>query len=245
MKQSTKIRDLKVTVKPMWTKIFLKFSFVALFLLVLSCKSDTAKEEKKEDTETTEKVKTNAKKRIVVFGDSLTAGYGLEDIEDAFPGVLQSTIDSLGLNYVVVNSGVSGETTAGGKNRIDWVLSDKPDIFILELGGNDGLRGVPIQESIQNLQTIIDRVESKYPDTQIILAGMQIPPNLGPEYTAAFKNVFPDLAKKNDLPLIPFLLDGVGGIAELNQADGIHPTKAGHKILADNVWDVLGPIITD
>ena len=177
------------------------------------------------------------------FGDSLTAGYGLDDVDDAFPGLIQQSIDSLELPYTVVNSGISGETTAGGKGRINWVLNQKPDIFILELGANDGLRGVPLSETRENLQGIIDAVQQKYPETKIVLVGMQIPPNMGQEYTSEFKNIFPDLAKKNNLYLVPFLLKNVGGIAELNQSDGIHPTEKGHKILANNVWSILKPLL--
>ncbi|KGL63426.1 lysophospholipase L1-like esterase [Polaribacter sp. Hel1_85] len=187
--------------------------------------------------------KNNSLKRIVFFGDSLTAGYGLDDINEAFPGIIQNKIDSLHLAYIVVNSGVSGETSAGGKNRIEWVLNQKPTIFVLELGANDGLRGVPLKETKTNLQTIITTVKEKYPTTKMVLAGMQIPPNMGQEYTSEFKNIFPSLAQKNDLYFIPFLLENVGGIANLNQPDGIHPTKEGHQVLAKNVWNVLKPIL--
>ena len=199
-------------------------------------------------TETTANVEVkkeeiNTSKKIVFFGDSLTAGYGLNDMEDAFPGVIQTKIDSLGLPYTIVNSGISGETSAGGKNRIDWVLNDTPDVFVLELGANDGLRGVPLQQT--NLQAIIDAVKNKYPETKIVLAGMQIPPNMGQEYTTEFKNIFPTLAKKNNIALVPFLLENVGGIASLNQSDGIHPTKEGHKILAKNVWEILESLLSE
>ncbi|WP_244183268.1 arylesterase [Polaribacter sejongensis] len=214
---------------------------------MFSCKQDTSKKATTLET-TTSKTETNqtensSVKTIVFFGDSLTAGYGLEDVNDAFPGIIQQKIDSLQLNYSIVNSGVSGETTSGGKNRIDWVLNQKPTIFILELGANDGLRGVPLKQSKENLQDIIDAVKEKYPETIIVLAGMQIPPNMGQEYTTEFKNMFPDLATRNDLYLIPFLLENVGGISDLNQKDGIHPTKEGHQILAKNVWTVLKPIL--
>jgi acyl-CoA thioesterase-1 len=182
-------------------------------------------------------------KKIVFFGDSLTAGYGLDDTNDAFPGLIQEMIDSLNLSYTVVNSGVSGETTAGGRGRINWVLNQEPSIFVLELGANDGLRGVPLSATKENLQFIIDAVREKYPKTEIVLAGMQIPPNMGQTYTQEFQSIFPDLAKKNSLPLIPFLLENVGGIAELNQDDGIHPTEEGHKIVAKNVWSVLQPLL--
>ena len=228
------------------TKIFLKFCYFSVFTAFLACNTDAPKnvEQKNEITTSTNKPSaTQSKKRIVIFGDSLTAGYGLDDVNNAFPGVLQTMIDSLQLNYTVVNSGVSGETTAGGRNRIDWILSQQPDIFILELGGNDGLRGVSLKETRQNLQSIINSVQTKYPDCQIILAGMQIPPNLGQDYTTEFKNIFPQLAEKNNIKLIPFLLEDVGGIQELNQPDGIHPTKEGHQIVANNVWEILGPLL--
>lgn len=217
-------------------------------ILFISC--DANGEKKKENPQNTnqktvvEKEDKSSSKKIVFFGDSLTAGFGLENTNDAFPGLIQKTIDSLNLSYTVVNSGVSGETTAGGRSRIDWVLNQKPDIFILELGANDGLRGVPLSVTKENLQAIIDAVVKKYPEAQIVLAGMQIPPNMGPEYTQEFKSIFPDLAKKNELPLIPFLLENVGGVASLNQADGIHPTEEGHQIVAKNVWTILEPLLT-
>lgn len=224
--------------------IFLKFCYFSMFLVLFSCKTETAKNEVISETTTVEKVtQQTTSKRIVFFGDSLTAGYGLEDIENAFPGIIQSKIDSIGLNYKVINSGISGETTSGGKNRIDWVLNQKPAVFVLELGANDGLRGLPLQQTISNLQTIIDTIKKKYPDTKIVLAGMQIPPNMGQDYATGFKNIFTSLSQKNNLALIPFLLEDLGGIAKLNQSDGIHPTKEGHKILANNVWKVLEPIL--
>jgi acyl-CoA thioesterase-1 len=141
--------------------------------------------------------------------------------------------------YKVINGGLSGETSAGGKGRIDWLLKQRVDIFVLELGANDGLRGLPVSQTIKNLQDIIDRVKAKYPDAKLVIAGMQVPPNMGAKYASDFKNMFPDLAKKNQMALIPFLLDKVGGIPKLNQADGIHPTAEGDKILAENVWVVL------
>lgn len=219
------------------------------FLFVLTCVScrDTKKEEVvviTDDTEVSQSSEsTNTKdKTILFFGDSLTAGMGLS-IEEAFPAVIQRKIDSLGLLYKVINAGISGETTAGGKNRIDWVLNQAVDIFVLELGANDGLRGVPLTETRKNLQAIIDIVKKKNPDTKIILAGMQIPPNLGIEYTTEFNNMFSELAAENNLPLIPFLLENVAGISDLNQNDGIHPTAEGHKILAENTWVVLNKFL--
>ena len=227
--------------------IFLKFCYFSLIILLVSCKADAKKTTTKKEVTTnvvsTKTENTTNNKRIVVFGDSLTAGYGLEDVEDAYPGLLQQKIDSLQLGYTVINSGISGETTAGGKNRIDWVLNEKPSVFILELGANDGLRGVPLTETKMNLQYIIDAVKTKYHSTKIVLAGMQIPPNFGQDYTNEFKNIFPALAQKNQVALIPFLLENVGGIPSLNQSDGIHPTAKGHKILAKNVWEVLAPIL--
>lgn len=227
-------------------KIFLKLCYFCLILLLLSCRIDgdqKKKTEEKKDSKTEIVEKQESSKRIVFFGDSLTAGYGLEDVEDAFPGLIQKSLDSLELDYKVVNSGVSGETTAGGRSRIDWILSQEPSIFVLELGANDGLRGVPLKETRENLQFIIDAVKNKYPQTKIVLAGMQLPPNMGQDYTTEFRKIFPDLAQKNNLSLIPFLLENVGGIPELNQSDGIHPTVEGHKILAKNVWPILEPLL--
>jgi acyl-CoA thioesterase-1 len=178
-------------------------------------------------------------KTILFFGDSLTAGYGLDDPADAFPNQVQHKIDSAKLPYTVINGGLSGETSAGGKGRIDWLLKQPIDVFVLELGANDGLRGIPIKETTQNLQAIIDRVKAKYPNAKMVMLGMQVPPNMGADYVTGFKNIFPQLAAKNKMDLVPFLLQGVGGVRSLNQADGIHPTAKGAKILANNVWDVL------
>ena len=181
-------------------------------------------------------------KTIVFFGNSLTAGYGVDPTE-AYPALIQQKIDSLQLNYKVINAGVSGETSSGGYGRIDWILRQKVDVFVLELGGNDGLRGIPLSETKKNLQAIIDRVKTKYPDAKIVLEGMQIPPNMGQQYTTAFKKIYPELAEKNKIALVPFLLKNVGGDAKLNQKDGIHPTAEGHKIVAQNVWEVLKNIL--
>jgi len=227
--------------------IFLKFCYFIIFVLLLSCGGDTAKKEKNgplETVETENKPATNTRsKTILFFGDSLTAGYGLEDINDAYPAIIQSTIDSLDLDYTVINSGLSGETSAGGRSRIKWVLNQKIDVFVLELGANDGLRGVPLQETRENLQAIIDAVQNKEPDATIILAGMQLPPNMGSEYTTGFNTIFYELAEKNELDFIPFILKDVGGIPELNQEDGIHPTIEGQKIVANNVWTVLEKVL--
>ncbi len=228
-------------------QIFLKLCYFLCIILLLSCGQETSKKGTIKSTENEEKEVTTAAdsstKTILCFGDSLTAGYGLDDMDDAYPGILQTTIDSLGLAYTVINSGVSGETTSGGRSRIDWVLNQKIDVFILELGANDGLRGVSLNKTRENLQAIIDAVRNKNPETEVILAGMQLPPNMGPEYTTEFREIFPVLATKNKLALIPFLLENVGGIPELNQADGIHPTEEGQKIVAGNVWAVLEKVI--
>jgi acyl-CoA thioesterase-1 len=181
---------------------------------------------------------TTKKKTIVFFGNSITAGYGLE-LSQAFPARIQEKLDSMNAPYKVVNAGVSGETSSGGRSRIDWILKQQLDIFVLELGGNDGLRGIPITETKKNLQAIIDRVKQKYPAAKIIITGMQIPPNMGKRYTTEFRNMYPALAANNNISIVPFILDGVGGNASLNQSDGIHPTAEGHRILADNVWSVL------
>lgn len=225
----------------------IKFCYFIIALLVVSCADGTREKsaEKKSSetpTETTAQTDTS-NKTILLFGDSLTAGYGLDDVNDAYPGVLQQTIDSLDLGYTVINSGVSGETTAGGKSRIEWVIKQTPDIFILELGANDGLRGVSISETRSNLQAIIDIVKANSPKTKVVLAGMQLPPNMGQDYTSQFKQLFVEVAKNNDLLFIPFILKDVGGIAELNQNDGIHPNKRGHKILANTVWETIKPLV--
>jgi acyl-CoA thioesterase-1 len=183
------------------------------------------------------------RRTILILGDSLAAGSGVE-LEEAFPALVQNKIDAAGLKYEVVNAGVSGDTTAGGLRRIDWLLRRKIDVLLLELGGNDGLRGIPPATSRTNLQTIIDRTRAKYPQVKILIAGMQMPPNMGEEYNSAFRKIFPDLAKANKAALVPFLLEGVGGKAEFNLPDQIHPNPEGHRIVADNVWKVLEPLLT-
>ena len=185
---------------------------------------------------------TSSRKVILFFGDSLTAGYGLSP-EEAFPALVEKSLIKKGATVKVVNAGLSGETTAGGLARIDWILRQPIDIFVLELGGNDGLRGLPIDQTRTNLQTIIDRVKAKYPKCKIVLAGMMVPPNMGKEYSTGFQNVFKDVARKNNTVFIPFLLEGVGGIEKLNQADGIHPNVEGHKIVAANLTKILWPLL--
>jgi len=215
---------------------------VALSITISGCGNKTTSNDTTA-TDTTKTANATATKSILVFGDSLTAGYGLDDPSEAYPSVLQTKIDSAKLPYTIVNGGVSGETSAGGKGRIDWLLKQRVDIFILELGANDGLRGIPVAETKNNLQAIIDRVKAKYPKAKLVMLGMQVPPNMGAAYATDFKNIFPTLATKNNMTLVPFLLQGVGGVRALNQKDGIHPTAAGAKIVANNVWDVMRGIL--
>ena len=181
---------------------------------------------------------------VLFYGNSLTTGYGI-DPDKTYPQLIQEKIGGLGWPFRVVNGGVGGETSAGGLSRIDWVLRNRVDVFVLELGGNDGLRGVDPRATRRNLRAIIRRVRARYPGAKIILAGMQAPPNMGPVFTTAFKAIYPELAESENTLLIPFLLEGVGGIAELNLPDGIHPTAEGHAILAENVWKVLKPVLED
>lgn len=219
---------------------------MAILIVLLAVIEGCADNAKAPGAETDESVKNNTAatktKTIVFFGNSLTAGYGLSPSE-AFPALIQKKIDSLGLPYKVVNAGVSGETSSGGNARIDWILKQPLDVFVLELGANDGLRGIPISQTRKSLQSIIDKVKAKQPAAKLVIAGMQIPPNMGANYTTEFKNMFPELASKNGLTLIPFLLEGVGGEASFNQEDGIHPTAEGQRIVAENVWRELKGVL--
>ncbi|MDZ4699586.1 MAG: arylesterase [Rhodothermales bacterium] len=183
-----------------------------------------------------------ARQTILVLGNSIAAGLGVEP-EESFPGRLQQFIDSTGLAFEVVNAGVSGETTAGGLGRIDWLLRQRVDVLIIELGGNDGLRGTVPEATKANLVAIIERTRDRYPEADILLAGMQMPPNLGQLYTERFREIFPEIAAEHDTHLVPFLLDRVGGVASLNQPDGIHPTPEGHHIVAETVWRYLEPVL--
>ena len=211
--------------------------------LVLSACGEKKSPSAQAEQATNDTPDSSASKTILFFGDSLTAGYGLDDPSEAFPGVVQGKIDSAKLPYKVVNAGESGETSAGGKGRIAWILKQKVDVFVLELGANDGLRGIPVAETSRNLQAIIDNVKSKYPDAKLLLLGMQVPPNMGSAYASNFKAMFPALAAKNKMALVPFLLKGVGGVPGLNQHDGIHPTAQGAKIVGQNVWEVLKTLL--
>jgi acyl-CoA thioesterase-1 len=179
---------------------------------------------------------------ILFFGTSLTAGLGLEP-DAAYPALIQARLDSAGLAFRVINAGVSGETSAAGLRRIDWLLQEPIRMLVLELGANDALRGQDVVAARANLQAIIDRTRAQHPDVQVVVAGMEAPPNLGRRYTGEFRALFPALARANNAALIPFLLDGVAGVPELNQADGIHPNAEGARRVAQNVWAVLGPLL--
>jgi acyl-CoA thioesterase-1 len=179
---------------------------------------------------------------IAALGDSLTVGYGLRP-DQAYPALLQEKIRAAGLPHNVINAGVSGDTTAGGVGRIDWLLARRVDVLILALGANDGLRGVPVAETRKNLQAIIDKTLAAHPRARIVLAGMKVPPNMGQTYADQFAALFPELAATNGLILIPFLLEGVAGRPELNQDDGIHPNAAGQRIMADTVWRAILPLL--
>ena len=205
------------------------FRFVALSLLLVAASVARAA----------------APRTIVFFGDSLTAGYGLDDpATEAYPALIQQKIDAARLPWRVVNAGLSGETTSGGARRVEWILRQPVDVFVIALGGNDGLRGIDPAVSRASLQSIIDRVREKNPAAQIVLAGMMMPPTLGADYTRAFAAMYPELARKNSATLLPVLLDGVGGSPSLNQPDQIHPTARGHAVVAETVWKFIQPLLT-
>lgn len=188
------------------------------------------------------KAQETKQKQILFLGDSLTAGYGLSE-KRAYPHLLQQKLEQEGYAYKVINAGISGDTTAGGLRRLNWVLKQKVDILVLALGANDGLRGISTEVTFENLETIIQRTKKKYPDVKCLIAGMMIPPNLGTDYATKFREIFPKLSAQTDSSLIPFLLEGVAGQTDLNQPDGIHPTAKGQEILAANVWRHLKPML--
>ena len=231
------------------TKTF--YFWMILTLLVPSCKPKQESVQQvdsgNENTyQTTQSTNTNEEKsdvkHILFFGNSLTAGYGLDENE-SFPALIQQRLDSLGLKYIAVNAGLSGETTSGGKNRIDWVLKQKVDIFFLELGANDVLRGLDLKETEANLRAILEKVKTSNPDVKLILAGMQAPPNMGNDYTKRFAGIYPKLAKEYQALLIPFLLENVATIPDLNLEDGKHPNAKGQYLVRENVWNVLKDIL--
>ncbi|SEG19224.1 arylesterase [Sphingobacterium lactis] len=218
---------------------------VLSFFLLISCNStgSNSRAENTADTSAIEQPKVEKNKRILFFGNSLTAGYGLDSKDLAFPNLIQQKIDSLNLPYTCVNAGLSGETTAGGLDRIDWILKDPVDVFVLELGANDGLRGISTETTTKNLKAIVEKVRKAYPDCKMVLAGMMVPPSMGEKYFNDFSAIFPKVAKEENMTLVPFLLDRVAGITALNQSDAVHPTKEGQVILAENVWKHLQGIL--
>jgi acyl-CoA thioesterase-1 len=225
---------------------FNKGFYSAVLLLSILCLGTACNQkQEKENKVTTEnsiKPEKREKKIVLFYGNSLTAGYGLDE-EASFPSLIQNKIDSLDLDYKVINGGLSGETTASGLSRLDWFLEEQPEVFVLELGGNDGLRGIPLDETRKNLRAIISSISNKYPATKILLAGMQIPPNMGIEYTEEFRKMYAEIAENQNVEFIPFLLEGVAGDPELNLPDGIHPTEEGQKIVAQTVWKHLAPLL--
>jgi acyl-CoA thioesterase-1 len=226
-----------------FTSLLLFPALLMLFFIMAGCgneNANTAAEEKTstEKPNTEEVTKKKEEKVILFFGNSLTAGLGLKE-EETFTYIIDQRLDSLGVPYTVVNAGLSGETSAGGLGRIEWVLQQPIDIFVLELGANDALRGIDLQSTRENLSGILDNVKEQYPEADLIVAGMLAPPNMGPEYTEEFKSIFPALAKEYNAGLIPFLLDGVAGDPAMNQEDGIHPNAKGEKVVVENIWPVL------
>lgn len=223
-----------------------KIPILWFMALAWACGSadNTGRDRASRDTpvESTETAPFSSDPVVLFLGTSLTAGLGVTD-EEAFPSLIEARIAEAGLPFRVVNAGVSGETSAGGLRRISWLLRQPVGVLVLELGANDGLRGLDPEQMRHNLQEIVDRAEAAYSDVAIVLVGMEAPPDLGPRYTATFRQVFDELTDRNGLTRIPFLLDGVAGLSEFNQPDGIHPNAAGHAVVADNVWRVLEPLL--
>lgn len=219
-----------------------KIALLAAFA-ILGC-SDTASREAPTRTEPlADSAKQEDTRATILFlGTSLTAGYGV-GAENSFPAVIQQKIDSVQLPFRVVNAGLSGETSAGGLRRLDWSLQHPVDVLVLELGANDGLRGLSVRQMHANLDSIMARTRHRYPDAEILMAGMEAPPNLGAAYTKAFRETYRDLARKYGADLIPFLLDGVAAQAAMNQEDGIHPNIEGHKRIANTLWTELEPML--
>jgi acyl-CoA thioesterase-1 len=207
-------------------------------LLLVACGGDRASRTSQEAPRPPE----GTRGRVVFLGTSLTAGLGL-DPDQAYPALIQRKIDSAGLPYTTVNAGVSGETSAGALRRIDWLLQQPAAVLVIETGANDALRGLEVDSMRANIQAIIDRARRQTPQPALVLVGMRAPPNMGPDYGRRFRQVYPDLAKRNDLPLVPFLLDGVAGRPSLNQGDMIHPTAEGQRRIAETVWGVLEKVL--
>ena len=210
-----------------------------LFSLLLACSSSDLVQSTTPRVQEKDQLQTEVSgPKVIIVGDSLTAGLGLS-AEAAYPTVLTGLMKEVDLPTKIINAGVSGDTTAGGLRRIDWIISQNPDLILIELGANDGLRGIPITEVTSNLNDMIDKVQEA--DIDVMLVGMQIPPNYGKEYARQFKEVFPRVANEQGVPLLPFLLKDVAGVRDLNQPDGIHPTAKGHEIMAKTVYEFLRP----
>jgi acyl-CoA thioesterase I len=214
-------------------------------LLAVGCDRDASSDVSPETSgdasrSTAPATKTSGLPRVVFLGDSITAGYGV-DAEQAFPAIVRDALANEGVQIDIVNAGRSGDTTAGGLARIDWILQQKPDIVVVGLGGNDGLRAQDVKSSEANLRAIVTKARDG--GAQVLLLGMLIPPNYGPEYTKGFREIYPRIAQEMNVPLVPFLLEGVGGEARLNQGDGIHPTADGHQIVAQNVLPHLRELL--
>ena len=226
----------------------MKFIKIVFGIILLSCfvfckQGETSTLSDKKIITSGDKTESKTKtKKILFFGNSLTAAYGI-DPKMGYVSLIQQKLDNEKLDYKVINAGLSGETTAGGLERIDWILKQPIDVFVLELGGNDALRGIDPKNSYQNLKGIIEKVKSKYPEVKVVLAGMQAPPNMGKAYTDAFKNNYFNLSKELNTSLIPFLLENIGGIKDLNIKDGIHPNEKGQVIMAENVWKTLKTVL--
>lgn len=220
----------------------------ALFMLMLvACGQESSgpDESPANEDSTSQAENPEANRPTVAFlGTSLTIGLGVEP-EQAYPSLIQQKIDSAGYDFRVINAGISGETSTGGLNRLDWLMRADVDVLVIELGANDGLRGVPLEVTRSNIEAVIEQARAKKPGIELVLAGMQMPPNLGQEYTSTFRELFPAIAQEKGVTLVPFLLEGVAGVDSLNQPDGIHPTPEGHKLLAATVWQVLQPILAE
>ena len=218
-------------------------SYVPVFVLVaglFGCEQPSR--EPREST--TPQISTAERPSVLFLGTSLTAGLGLEP-EQAYPALIQQKIDSAGLAFSVVNAGVSGETSAGARRRVDWLLREPVAVLVLETGANDGLRGLPPDSLRANIQAVFDGAKATSPPPELVLVGMRVPPNYGRAYAERFQSVYPEVAARNGAALVPFLLEGVGGIPRLNQADGIHPTAEGQRVIAETVWRVLGPLLRE
>ena len=220
------------------------FYVIVLSVFFAACGSEKKRSQDQTDSNAVATSESTSVKNILFFGTSLTAGLGL-DPSEAYPALIQHKLDSLKLPYNVINGGLSGETSAAGKSRIDWLLKQPIDVFVLELGANDILRGIAPKTSLKNLQGIVDKVTAKYPAAKLLLLGMELPAWIPGLVVAEFSAIFRQIAEANKMKLVPFFLDGVAGVKHLNLQDGIHPTGAGYKVIADTVWPSLKELLQD